>query len=196
MTLRSKFATAVLVAVSAAFLPSGGALAQEADARGLVFGWNLMGYESRSDSSGTSYGAGLGLNLGYGIVRQVSTHFRIDYGVVRDRSTRPMGHADIALRLSPVAIRRLLPFAEAAFTARGLELPRERMLLSTGATYTVGAEWYMERNRSLDVSVMLWQGGREELRWYGRRIAKDLATHPRTVRVAVGYRYRPVDRVP
>jgi hypothetical protein len=129
--------------------------------------------------------------IGVGVARPVLLFLAVSLAPTRDSVWRMVGHADLMLRAVHHSRRPFAPHAEIGFSSHLVSLPGERELLGTGLTLGVGTELRLRDTRSVDVGVQWWRGTDSDLRANGRVQARNARNRAETLRVRIGYRWRP-----
>ena len=119
---------AALLAAFAASTAVSTVSAQKSTTRGFMVGAHLTGGTLTVQDGDPDSGGGIGARVGYGFDRHVTAYFEVD-GIVFDVANPDFGgywsmvHADLGARYNFAnSLRRWVPFIEAAFGVRGVDV--------------------------------------------------------------------------
>ncbi|HEX8430819.1 MAG TPA: outer membrane beta-barrel protein [Longimicrobium sp.] len=174
------------VATVAAALSGAEAAAQSgplrSDVRGFSAGMNLSGSRAGSHAPGGTASGGLGVSLGYGVNDALTLFARTDYGYRR-------GQLDVGGRFSFGApTSALRPYAEAGLTGTRTDAAAFRAT-GLGATASVGAEYFITPNLSLDAGVGYTAGRHTSIDFAAPGLDTDRSFA--APRVNLGFRWHP-----
>ena len=160
------------------------------DFRGLVAGVDFIGVAEASDSAARASGLGLGGLIGYGVSRSLLFHLTADIGRGYSDGWRTIAHSAISARWgSPGCVS---PYMEVGLGSRLTELTGDRQLVGTGLVLGLGFEARPSRSKSIDIRLLGWWAGTDDVHEESRVTARDVPTRGRSTRIMVGIRRRPV----
>jgi hypothetical protein len=166
--------------------------AQRPRLAGFQMSAHAAGFANDSSARRTTWGAGIGGSLGFGITEQLAIFLGVGVGGLDTGNGGAMlAYADFGLRVLPARIGRVAPYAEVMYTARGRDVAPDRQVTSTGASLGLGMEVWLRRGLSLDAAIVRMRGTyREDFR--ARPIPVPFTETTRRLQLGVTWR-APVD---